>query len=49
MGDKRWAGAYGVAADFIASSHCSVEFITKEAIKVNEPAAQLVSTTPLDL
>jgi hypothetical protein len=35
VGDKRWAGAYGVVADFIASSHCSVEYISKEAVQVH--------------
>ncbi len=39
VGDKRWAGAYGVVADFIASSHCSVEYISKEDIKVPASAA----------
>ncbi len=33
-GDNRWAGAYGVAADFIAVTHCSVEFIPLEEILV---------------
>ena len=27
VGDWRWAGSYGVDADIIAKSHCSVEFI----------------------
>eukprot|EP00291_Cryptomonas_curvata_P024939 CAMPEP_0172173548 /NCGR_PEP_ID=MMETSP1050-20130122/13127_1 /TAXON_ID=233186 /ORGANISM="Cryptomonas curvata, Strain CCAP979/52" /LENGTH=407 /DNA_ID=CAMNT_0012845339 /DNA_START=2406 /DNA_END=3629 /DNA_ORIENTATION=- len=31
-GDYRWAGCYGVVADFIAISHCSVEFIPLDAI-----------------
>ena len=33
-GDQRWAGAYGIKADFIARSHCSVEVIKMEDIKV---------------
>jgi hypothetical protein len=33
-GDQRWAGAYGMKADFIARSHCSVEVIKMEDIKV---------------
>lgn len=34
IGDERWAGAYGVEADFIALTHCSVEFIPTESINV---------------
>jgi hypothetical protein len=34
VGDERWAGAYGVKADFIARSHCSLEFIKTEDIQV---------------
>jgi hypothetical protein len=34
VGDKRWAGAFGVDADFIARGHCSVEFIKIEDIEV---------------
>ena len=34
LDDKRWAGAYGIDADFVAKSHCSVEFIPTEAINV---------------
>ena len=34
LGDSRWAGSYGVKADFIAQSHCSVEFIPVKAILV---------------
>lgn len=34
MGDQRWAGAYGIKADFIARSHCSLEFIKSEDIQV---------------
>jgi hypothetical protein len=33
-GDMRWCGAYGIQADFIARSHCSVEIISTEDIKV---------------
>jgi hypothetical protein len=33
-GDLRWAGTYGVNIDFVARSHCSVEFISIEAMKV---------------
>ena len=32
IGDNRWAGTYGVEADFIAKSHCSVEYITRDAL-----------------
>ncbi len=31
----RWAGSYGVEADFIAKSHCSVEFIPINEILVS--------------
>ena len=34
VGDLRWAGAYGVNADFVARTHCSVEFISTEDIMV---------------
>jgi hypothetical protein len=34
VGDTRWAGTFGVAADFVARTHCSVEVITKEDIQV---------------
>ncbi len=34
VGDRRWAGAYGVQADFVAMSHCSVEYIKTEDIMV---------------
>jgi len=33
VGDFRWAGAFGVSADFVALSHCSAEFIPLEAIQ----------------
>ena len=33
VGDRRWAGAYGVDADLIARSHCAVEFIRTEDIE----------------
>jgi hypothetical protein len=33
-GDLRWAGTYGVNLDFVARSHCSVEFISMEAMQV---------------
>ena len=32
--DTRWAGTFGISADFVAKSHCSVELITIEDIKV---------------
>jgi hypothetical protein len=31
----RWAGSYGVEADFIAKSHCSVEFIPIDEVLVS--------------
>ena len=33
-GDKRWAGSFGVNVDFVARTHCSVEFISTEDITV---------------
>ena len=33
-GDSRWAGTYGVNLDFVARSHCAVEFISIEAMQV---------------
>ena len=32
--DMRWAGAFGISADFVAKSHCSVEIVADEDIKV---------------
>jgi hypothetical protein len=32
-GDLRWAGSFGVNIDFVARSHCSVEFILIEDIQ----------------
>jgi hypothetical protein len=34
VGDTRWAGTFGVAADFVAKTHCSVEVIASEVIEV---------------
>ncbi len=36
LGDERWAGTYGVSADYIALTHCAVEFISLEEIQVRE-------------
>jgi hypothetical protein len=33
-GDLRWAGTFGVNLDFVARSHCSVEFISIEDMQV---------------
>ncbi len=33
-GDQRWAGTFGVNLDFVARSHCSIEFISIDDIKV---------------
>ena len=33
VGDRRWAGTFGVEADFVARTHCSVEIIRTDAIK----------------
>ncbi len=33
-GDLRWAGSYGVNVDFVAKSHCAVETILIEDMKV---------------
>ena len=32
--DTRWAGTHGIEADFYALTHCSVEFVSTEDIKV---------------
>ena len=34
MGDERWAGIYGVSADYIALTHCAVEYISFDEIMV---------------
>ncbi len=34
VGDTRWAGSYGIDADFVAREHCAVLFIKKEDIQV---------------
>jgi hypothetical protein len=33
-GDVRWAGTFGVNLDFVARSHCSVDFVATDDIKV---------------
>uniref|UniRef100_A0A7S0MJ71 Cyclic nucleotide-binding domain-containing protein n=1 Tax=Cryptomonas curvata TaxID=233186 RepID=A0A7S0MJ71_9CRYP len=33
LGDRRWAGAYGIDADFIAGEHCSIARIHKTHIQ----------------
>jgi hypothetical protein len=33
-GDQRWAGTFGVNLDFVARSHCSVEFISFDDMQV---------------
>jgi hypothetical protein len=43
LGDDRWAGTYGVSADYIALTHCSVEYIALEDIRVS--SAELHGTT----
>ena len=30
IGDTRWAGTYGIKADFVATTHCSVAFVETE-------------------
>ena len=34
LGDRRWAGAYGVDADFVAGEHCSIARIRTKDIQV---------------
>ena len=34
VGDTRWGGTFGVDADFVARTHCSVEMISAKAIFV---------------
>ncbi len=34
IGDYRWAGTFGVQADFVATTHCSVAFISTQDIQV---------------
>jgi hypothetical protein len=34
IGDDRWAGTFGVKADFVATTHCSVAFISTQEIQV---------------
>ncbi len=36
-GDLRWTGSYGVQADIVARTHCSVELIKTEDIMVCTP------------
>jgi hypothetical protein len=36
VGDTRWAGTFGVNADFVARTHCSIEIIASEDIEVIE-------------
>ncbi len=34
VGDYRWGGSFGVSADFVARTHCSVAFVLREHIEV---------------
>ncbi len=34
LGDNRWAGSYGIDADILARTHCSVEIISIEDLQV---------------
>jgi hypothetical protein len=34
IGDLRWTGSYGINADLIAKTHCSVEYIKTKDIEV---------------
>ncbi len=36
VGDTRWAGTFGIQADFIAWTHCSVGIIKLEDIQVRK-------------
>ncbi len=36
VGDTRWAGSFGVQADFIARTHCSIGIIKLEDIQVSK-------------
>ena len=42
VGDLRWTGAYGVQADVVARTHCSVEIIKTEDISVGLPTQFLL-------
>jgi hypothetical protein len=34
VNDLRWAGSYGIQADFVAMSHCSIDIIKTSDIQV---------------
>lgn len=34
LGDPRWAGLYGVEADFVAEEHCKICCISAEGVEV---------------
>ncbi len=34
VGDVRWTGKFGIAADLVARDHCSIEFISTKDIEV---------------
>ena len=36
LGDVRWAGAWGIQADFIAKTPCSIMYIDKREVLVRE-------------
>ncbi len=48
VGDTRWAGSFGVNADFVARTHCSIEIITSEDIEVIGWTANLSLAPPPD-
>ena len=41
LGDRRWAGAYGIDADFIAGDHCAIAQIHTRHIQVFDVQAEL--------
>jgi hypothetical protein len=43
IGDLRWTGSYGINADLIAKTHCSVEYIKTKDIEVFGRSFALIS------
>ena len=47
LGDPRWAGAYGVDADYVADQNCKICVFLTEDIRVSPIASLLMSRDDL--
>jgi hypothetical protein len=47
--DLRWSGAFGVSVDFIARTHCSVEFIPLKKMQVHTCLVNRLRAIPMSI